>query len=424
LKVLSVASRYSDQPEELLISISRVKDSACPYRYFKGYVERPKPQEFFNSIEAGLGTFFHAYVENHFKAILASEALIGSHHTLPVPDLVANFRLAFLWEGRLRAPYRVVRSTYGLDDFIRRLQAVATNFNSFLVRRLSGHRVVGVEGELQIRTEEFYIRGKHDLITQDPGGEMVLWDWKTGSAPRPEYYEDFRNQKVQLGIYAVWMRHKYGTTAVRGTAVYLRDGLEELSERFNPSVEAEVLLYADAWRRRANAMTSYPPIPNNLCDWCGWNPVCPAYQGQSTSIRARTSSSLSPVSERHPASTSSERRACFIATAVFETSDAPEVKMLRAFRDRRLSSHPMGRVIIQVYEYLGPAGATIVKCSPMRLIAKQVIGLFVRLLPDFRDCEANHSVGVADPIVLSDRAVTPGNPPHTTARSNHVEPPV
>ena len=180
MKVLSVASRYSDQPEELLITISRVKDSACPYRYFKGYVERPKPQQSFISMEAGLGTFFHAYVENHFKAILASEALIGSHNTLDVPDLVANFRLAFLWEGRLRPPYRVVRSIYGLDDFIGRLEAVATNFNSFLVRRLSGHRVVGVEGELQIRTEEFYIRGKHDLITQDPGGEMVLWDWKTG----------------------------------------------------------------------------------------------------------------------------------------------------------------------------------------------------------------------------------------------------
>jgi len=297
---------YSEQPEELLITISRVKDAACPYRYFKGYVERPKTQESFESTEAGLGTFFHAYVENHFKRILASEASIASNHTLDVNDLVANFRLAFLWEGRLRAPYRIVRSTYGLDDFIRRLEAVATNFNSFLVRRLTGHRGAGVEGELEIRTDEFYIRGKHDLITQDPGGDMVLWDWKTGSAPRPEYYEDFRNQKVQLGIYAVWMRHKYGTTAVRGTAVYLRDGAVELSERFHPGVEAEVLAYADAWRRRLNAQTSYPPIPNNLCDWCGWNPVCPAYQGQSASIPARFSSSAPPPSPRQPAST--ERR--------------------------------------------------------------------------------------------------------------------
>lgn len=419
MKVVSVASRYSDQPEELLITISRVKDSACPYRYFKGYVERPKAQQSFQSIEAGLGTFFHAYVENHFKGILASDALIASNHTLDVPDLVANFRLAFLWEGRLRAPYRVVRSTYGLDDFIRRLEAVGTNFNSFLVRRLTGHRVVGVEGELQIRTEEFYIRGKHDLITLDPGGDMVLWDWKTGSAPKPEYYEEFRNQKVQLGIYAVWMRHKYRTTAVRGTAVYLRDGTVELSERFHPRVEAEVLLYADAWRRRVNAKTSYPPVRNNLCDWCGWNPVCPAYQGQSASIPARFSSSARPIYHRDPAP--SERRTCFVATAVFESSDAPEVRMLRAFRDGRLSPHPMGRVMLYLYECLGPAAATIFKYSPMRRMAKQVIRLLLRRLPHLTVPEANDSAGVADPKPVPDRHATPGNPAHTTARGNHVE---
>lgn len=412
MKVVSVASRYSEQPEKLLITISRVKDAACPYRYFKGYMERPKTQKSFESIEAGLGQFFHSYVEKHFRRILASDTLIASNHTLNVSDVVANFRLAFLWEGRLRAPYKMVRSTYGLDDFIQRLQGVATNFNSFLVRRLSGHRVVAVEGELQIRTEQFYIRGKHDLITQDPGGDMVLWDWKTGGAPRPEYYEDFRNEKVQLGIYAIWMRHKYGTAAVRGTAVYLRDGSVELSEKFHASVEAEVLQYADAWRRRLNAQTSYPPILNNLCDWCGWNPVCPAYQGQSVSIPARLSGSYRPTSPHQPAS--SIGRTCFVATAVFESSDAPEVRMLRAFRDLRLNPHPVGRVIIHLYNRLGPAAAAIFKCSPMRPMARQVIRLLLRLLPDLRLSEAKDLEGVTDPNPVPDSDATPGNPAHTT----------
>ena len=248
---------------------------------------------------------------------------------------------------------------------------------------------------------------------------MVLWDWKTGTAPKPEYYEDFRNQKVQLGIYAVWMRHKYGTTAVRGTAVYLRDGTVELSERFHPSVEAEVLLYAGAWRRRVNAQASYPPIPNNLCDWCGWNPVCPAYQGQSASIPVRSHGSPLPASAPQPAS--SERRTCFIATAVFESSDAPEVTMLRAFRDLRLSPHPVGRVILQIYDRLGPAAAAIFKCSPMRFMAKRAIRLLLRLLPDLGLPQANDSVGVADSRPVLDRDATRGNPAHTTGCGSHVE---
>lgn len=280
MRVLSVASRYSGQREEQLITVSRIKDASCPYRYFKEYVEHPKASKSFESIETALGGFFHSYVENHFKRITARNGIISPVDILDVDDLLANFRLSFLWQGRLRSPYRIVRSTNNLQDFICRLQVVAENFNAFLRNKLVGHRIMDIECRLQIRTDSFYIRGKSDLITQAPAGRLVLWDWKTGSVPRPEYYEDFRNQKIQLGIYAVWMRHKYSTENVRGSAIFLRNGLDELSETFTTSVEQEVLAYVDAWRRRLNGQSSYPPILNNLCDWCGWNPVCPAYQRQ------------------------------------------------------------------------------------------------------------------------------------------------
>jgi hypothetical protein len=41
MKVLSVASSYSDLPEQNIIAISRIKDSDCPFRYYKNYVETP-----------------------------------------------------------------------------------------------------------------------------------------------------------------------------------------------------------------------------------------------------------------------------------------------------------------------------------------------------------------------------------------------
>jgi len=44
MKVLSVASRYSHQPEEKVITISRVKDADGPYRYYKNYIETPRPR--------------------------------------------------------------------------------------------------------------------------------------------------------------------------------------------------------------------------------------------------------------------------------------------------------------------------------------------------------------------------------------------
>jgi len=274
MKVLSTASSYSDQPEEKVITISRIKDADCPYRYYKNYVETPKQPKPFETIELGIGQFFHSFVESQFKQILATDRAVDKSDKVNVKDLLRSFRLSFIWEGRLRKPYRIVRRGYSIADFEERLANVCKNFNYFITTKLIDHKVVSAEGKLQIRTEACYIRGKYDLITKGPHGNLALWDWKTGRMPIPRFFKDFSAQKVQLGVYAAWMRYKYNTKNVRGYAVFLRDTLDLLSETFKPSVEKDVLEYMQVGRSRLNEMTSYPAIPNNLCSWCPWNEMC------------------------------------------------------------------------------------------------------------------------------------------------------
>jgi len=274
MKVLSTASSYSDQPEEKVITISRIKDADCPYRYYKNYIETPKQPKPFETIELGIGQFFHSFVESNFKQILASGRVIDKNDRIDVKALIRSFRMSFLWDGKLRKPYRIVRHGHNIADFEKRLATVGSNFNSFLVRKLIGHEVISVEGELQIRTESCYIRGKYDLITKGPHGNLALWDWKTGRMPIPRFFKDFSAQKAQLGVYAVWMRYKYNTKNVRGYAVFLRDTLDLLSETFRTPIERDALEYMHHWRSELNKMRSYPPIPNNLCDWCSWNKIC------------------------------------------------------------------------------------------------------------------------------------------------------
>jgi putative RecB family exonuclease len=156
---------------------------------------------------------------------------------------------------------------------------VAANFNSFLASQLRGHRILDVEGQLQVRTDAITIRGKYDLITEAPDGALRLWDWKTGRAPRADWFTDYRNQKIQLGVYAVWMRYHMKAENVKGTAVFLREVCETMSERFTRSVEEDVLSYLASWRQEANSWSTYPAVPSNLCPWCGWRPVCPAFVG-------------------------------------------------------------------------------------------------------------------------------------------------
>ncbi len=45
---------------------------------------------------------------------------------------------------------------------------------------------------------------------------------------------------------------------------------------------------------------------------------------------------------------------CFIASAVFADSEAPEVLLLRRFRDEKLRSHALGRGLVFLYERVSP----------------------------------------------------------------------
>lgn len=281
MTVLSVASRYSDQPEEKVITISRIKDASCPRRYYKNYVEIPRQTKPFESIELGLGQFFHAFLESHLNRVRAEQRALREEDRIDSDDLLRRFRLSFLWEGRLREPYRIVRRNHTLQQFMDRLAAVGRNFNEFLCAGLLGHEIASVEGSLEIRMQECCIRGKHDLVTIASDGCLVLWDWKTGRRPKPQYFEEYEALKSQLGVYATWMRHSYGTAHVRGTAIFLRDMLDSQSEIFTPAIERDILDYMVGWRSRLNGMQTYPAIQSNLCDWCSWNESCPVMRRET-----------------------------------------------------------------------------------------------------------------------------------------------
>jgi len=61
---------------------------------------------------------------------------------------------------------------------------------------------------------------------------------------------------------------------------------------------------------------------------------------------------------------------CFIATAVYDASDTPEVEVLRHFRDEVLLSSTTGRKLVSLYYLFSPHIATLIGKS---IIAKSVV---------------------------------------------------
>ena len=63
---------------------------------------------------------------------------------------------------------------------------------------------------------------------------------------------------------------------------------------------------------------------------------------------------LSSLSNTTKVKTTKKSGSCFVATAVYEDYDHPQVIRLRAFRDHFLSSSALGRILIRIYYVVGP----------------------------------------------------------------------
>ncbi|HRT61712.1 MAG TPA: glycosyl hydrolase family 28-related protein [Syntrophales bacterium] len=99
-----------------------------------------------------------------------------------------------------------------------------------------------------------------------------------------------------------------------------------------------------------------------------------------------------PVSA--PASTSGGG-GCFIARAAFGSDKEPQVKVLRAFRDRFMMSHPVGRVLVDLYYCYSPVAANFME-------RHDVVKAIVRwaLLPLINICSLMLNFGVFETMML------------------------
>lgn len=74
-----------------------------------------------------------------------------------------------------------------------------------------------------------------------------------------------------------------------------------------------------------------------------------------------------------------KKEGCFIASAVYGSYEAPEVVILRHFRDSQLKNTVLGNLFIKVYYCFSPAVARVVLKSPiLSKISKSILDAFIK----------------------------------------------
>lgn len=137
---------------------------------------------------------------------------------------------------------------------------------------------IGLELRLSATVGSVTLRGIIDRLELDADGELVITDYKTGSVPR-EQYEQTRLAGVHM--YALMVEQTLGRRPARVQLLYLSKPEAIIATPSEQSIRGV--------GRKANAVWSaigqacqrddFRPSTGPLCQWCAYQPYCPAFGG-------------------------------------------------------------------------------------------------------------------------------------------------
>ncbi len=142
-------------------------------------------------------------------------------------------------------------------------------------------RPIGLELHISVQLGSLTLRGIIDRLELDAGGELVVTDYKTGTAPRVGFEQD---RMGGVHFYSLLCERLLGRRPARVQLMYLSTP-EVISMTPSEQSVAAVERRATAlWAavERACERDDFRPRRGRLCDWCSFQTYCPAWGGDPT----------------------------------------------------------------------------------------------------------------------------------------------
>jgi putative RecB family exonuclease len=150
--------------------------------------------------------------------------------------------------------------------------------NYFLLEDPSRLEPAAREERVEVVLDGLRLRGFVDRLDISPAGDIRVVDYKTGSIPR----EAFEAKALfQMKFYALVLWQTRGVVPRQLRLIYLAD-VDTLSYQPDPEELTRFLGTLRAiWTaiEAASRTGDFRPSPSRLCDWCSYQPLCPAKGG-------------------------------------------------------------------------------------------------------------------------------------------------
>ena len=252
-----------------IYSISRIGTfEDCRLRYKYQYVDRLKADK--ETIEAFMGSRAHEALAELYGFV--KNGVIKPRHWLLA-------RYDDLWDKNLTPAVKVVRSDYTEDDYRRKGRKCLDDYYGEYAP-FDQAKVVATEKEISFKLKdgnvEISFRGIIDRLDWNDKEKIYeIHDYKTsGSLPT----QADADTDDQLGLYHIAVRSLWpDIDRVKLIWHYLLFNKRIESSRSQEKLaELEKAMILKV--KEIEACTDYPPKKSALCDWCGFQDICPEWK--------------------------------------------------------------------------------------------------------------------------------------------------
>jgi len=252
-----------------IYSISRIGTfEDCRLRYKYQYVDRLKADK--ETIEAFMGSRAH-------EALAELYGFVKNGVVKPRDWLLARYD--DLWGKNLTPAVKVVRSDYTEDDYRRKGRKCLDDYYGEYAP-FDQAKVVATEKEISFKLKdgnvEISFRGIIDRLDWNDKEKIYeIHDYKTsGSLPT----QADADTDDQLGLYHIAVRSLWpDIDRVKLIWHYLLFNKRIESSRSQEKLaELEKAMILKV--KEIEACTDYPPKKSALCDWCGFQDICPEWK--------------------------------------------------------------------------------------------------------------------------------------------------